>query len=352
MGFTVGELAARLGGVVEGDADRALIGVRGLADAGPEHLSFLANRKYVRDMRQSQAGAILVGRHDDPLGHTVIRCRDPYVAFAQALRLFVPEQRPAPGVHPLAVVEGQAEGATVMPFAYVGPRATVGVGTVLQPGVYVGADAKVGRDCTLMAGSVVMDGCVVGDRVVLNPGAVVGAEGFGFARAPEGWVKIPQTGRALIGDDVELGANTCVDRAAMGDTVVGNGCKMDNLVQIGHGVTLGRNDLLVAYAAVAGTAHLGDDVTVAVRSTVLGHLQVGDRATVGAHSMVTSNIPAGAMRSGAPAIDHGQWLKLAAHQGRVPELVEAVRTLQHELAALKQELNELRADPKLTRDKP
>jgi UDP-3-O-[3-hydroxymyristoyl] glucosamine N-acyltransferase len=223
-----------------------------------------------------------------------------------------------------------------MAFAYVGPGARVGEGSVLHPGVYVGAGARVGRDCTLMAHAVVADGCVLGDRVWLNPGAVVGGEGFGFVPTAEGHVKIPQTGRAVLGDDVEIGANSCVDRAALGDTEVQAGAKLDNLVQIGHGVTVGPGCLLVATSAVAGSTRLGRGVVLAVRSTVLGHLDVGDGVQVGAVALLTEDTPAGQRRTGIPAIEHGRWLQVAAATPALPELLARVRTLEAEVARLKE----------------
>lgn len=335
MTRTVAEIAEAVGGVVEGDPERPIDGVRGLEDAGPEHVSFLANRRYVRLLAGTKAGAILVGRADNAHGHTVIRCADPYLAFAKVLGLFNPRARPAPGIHPLAVVEGRAEGATVMAFAYVGPGAEVGEGTLLQPGAYVGAGARVGAHCTLMPGAVVMDGCVVGDRVWLNPGAVVGAEGFGFVPTATGLVKIPQEGRAVIDDDVEIGANSCVDRAALGDTRIERGAKLDNLVQVGHGVTVGPDSLLVATSAVAGSTRLGRGVVLAVRATVLGHLDVGDGAQVAACSLLTESAPAGARRGGVPAVDHHQWLAAAVEASKLPDLVARVRTLEAEIVALR-----------------
>jgi UDP-3-O-[3-hydroxymyristoyl] glucosamine N-acyltransferase len=332
---TVAEIAAFVGGTVDGDGERRIVAVRGLDDAGPDDLSFLANRRYARRMGQSRAGAVLVGERDKGHGHTLIRCADPYLAFAQVLGLFAPPAGRVPGIHPRALVEGDATGATVMAFAYVGPDAVVGEGTVLHPGAYVGAGARVGRDCTLLANAVVADGCVLGDRVWLNPGAVVGGEGFGFVPTRAGHVKIPQTGRAVIGDDVEIGANSCVDRAALGDTEVQAGAKLDNLVQIGHGVTVGPDSLLVAYAGVAGSTRLGRGVVLAARATVLGHLEVGDGVQVGALGMLTEDTPAGERRSGIPAIEHRKWLRLAATLPELPELVATVRRLEAEVARLK-----------------
>lgn len=330
-GHSVQALAERLGGVVEGDGERLLVGVAGLGEAGPGELSFLSNRRYTRLFAASRAGAVLVGPREDARGHTVIRVADPYLGFARALELFHPRERPAPGVHPLAVVDGTAGGATVMAFAYVGPGAVVGEGTVLHPHTYVGSGARVGRDCVLMAGAVVADGCVLGDRVWLNPGAVVGGEGFGFVPTPEGHVKIPQTGRAVIEDDVEIGANSNVDRAAVGDTVVERGARLDNLVQVGHGARIGRDSLMVAFAGVAGSTTLGRGVVLAARAGALGHLEIGDGVQVAAYGLLTQDTPAGARRAGIPAIDHGRWLRVVTLLSELPELEKRVRALEARL---------------------
>ena len=337
MTYTVAEIAARVGGVVEGDGAREVRGVAGLEEAAPDQVTFLANRRYARMLEATRAAAVLVGPDDKARGRTVIRCADAYLAFAQVLSMFSPTSRPAPGVHPMAVVEGVVEGATVMAFAYVGPGAVVGKGTLLQPGVYVGAGARVGRDCTLMAGAAVMDGCVVGDRVWLNPGAVVGGEGFGFVPTSDGLVKIPQTGRAVVEDDVEIGANSCVDRAAMGDTTVARGAKLDNLVQIGHGARVGEDNLLVAYAGIAGSTRLGRGVVLAARAGALGHLEIGDGVQVGAYGLLTEDTPAGARRSGIPAMEHRRWLRVAAALPELSELLTTVRRLEGELARLKED---------------
>lgn len=335
-GHTVAEIAATVEGVVEGDSAARIVAVRGLEDAGPDDVSFLANRRYARKMAETRAGCVLVGPKDKAHGRTVIRCPDPYLAFARVLRLFHPAERPAPGVHPMAVVEGDAAGATVMAFAYVGPGALVGEGSVLYPGAYVGAGARVGRDCTIMPNAVVCDGCLLGDRVWLNPGAVVGGEGFGFVPTRTGHVKIPQTGRAVVGDDVEIGANTCVDRAAMGDTEIQAGAKLDNLVQVGHGAVVGPDSLLVAYAGVAGSTRLGRGVVFAARAGALGHLEIGDGVQLGADALLTEDAAAGERRSGVPAIEHRRWLRLAATLPELPELVATVRRLEGEIARLKE----------------
>ena len=334
-GRTVAEIAACVGGTVEGEAERSILAVCGLEDAGEADVSFLANRRYAKRMATTRAGCVLVGEQDKSYGRTVIRCADPYLAFAKVLRLFSPEVRPPAGVHPTAVVEGVVTGATIMALAYVGPGAIVGEGSVVHPGVYVGAGARVGQGCTLLAGSVVADGCVLGDRVWLTPGAVVGGEGFGFDTTAGGHVKIPQTGRAVIGDDVEIGANSCVDRAAMGDTEVQRGAKLDNLVQVGHGATVGPDNLLVSYAGVAGSTRLGRNVVFAARAGALGHLEVGDGVILGADALLTEDAAPGERRSGVPAIPHRRWLRVAASLPELPELLATVRRLEAEVARLK-----------------
>jgi UDP-3-O-[3-hydroxymyristoyl] glucosamine N-acyltransferase len=334
--FTVEELAEQLGGVVEGDGRIELVDVRGLEEAGPEHLSFLSNRKYVRQLADSQAGAVLIDRETDPRGHTVIRCEDPYIAFARALALFHPVAWPEPGVDAQAwVAPGvELEGVTVEAFAWIGPGAEIDPGTWIQSGASVGAGARIGRDCRLMPHSVVCEGSVLGDRVWLNPGVVIGGEGFGFAPSAKGHVKIPQIGRAVVGDDVEIGANSCVDRGALGDTVVASGCKLDNFVQIGHGASIGEGCLLVSYVGIAGSARVGRNVIMAGKSGVINHLRVGDGVQVGVHGIVTRDQPAGVHLAGTPAIDHRQWLRASAAFAELPALVRRVRALEARLAEL------------------
>ncbi len=235
--WTAGDLADALGGVVEGDRDLLLRGVRGLDEAGPDELSFVSNRRYVRKLATSRAGAVLVSPGQAARGeHTLIRLADPYEAFARALRLFHPLEWPEAGVSPRAHVDPTAtvDGATIEAFAVVEAGAVVGPGAWIQSHAYVGKNGRIGAEARLMPHSVVLEACEVGARSWLNPGSVVGSEGFGFAPTRSGNVKIPQVGRAVVGEDVELGANTCVDRAALGETRVAQGAKLDNLVQVGH----------------------------------------------------------------------------------------------------------------------
>jgi len=340
--LTVAEIAEQVGGEAEGDTGRELTDVRALADAGPQHLSFLSNRKYFRQLGTSRAGAVLLDRKTDAQGHTAIRCDDPYAAFAVALALFHPQRWPEPGVDPRAAVADDAvvDGVAVEAFAWVGPGARVGPGSWIQAGAYVGAGARLGERCRLMPGSVVCDDCVLGDRVWLNPSAVIGGEGFGFAPTAEGNLKIAQIGRAVIGDDVEIGSNSCVDRGALADTVVERGVKADNLVQVGHGAEIGEHSLLVAYAGIAGSTKLGKRVVMAAKSGAINHLHLGDGVQVAVGGIAMGDHPAGSRLAGTPAIDHRKWLRATTAFADLPTLLKRVRALEKELAELKAGLDD------------
>jgi len=341
--LTVAALAERLGGRVEGDGERVLEGIRDLREAGSEHLAFVSNPRYRKHMAASRAGALLLDATTPRGEHTVIRTDDPYLAFARALDVFCPVTWPEGGIDAYAWVAPDARlgpGVRVEAFATVSADAQVGAGCWIQSGAYVGKGVRLGEHCRLMPHAVVMDGSVLGDRVWLNPGAVVGSEGFGFAWSPEGWVKIPQPGRAVVGDDVEVGANSCVDRAALGDTTVGAGSKLDNLCQVGHGATLGRHDLLVAYAGVAGSSRLGERVTLAARAAVMGHLEVADGTTVAAYGCLTKNVREAGPVAGIPARDHRLWRRETAALRDLPELLKEVRRLRNRVALLEDRLED------------
>lgn len=286
---------------------------------------------------------MLVGPDVRADARTLIRCADPYAAFAAALALFQPSERPGVGVDPRASVAEDAQlgdGVVIEPFAVVRPGARVGSGTWLQSGSYVGARAVLGSDVRLAPGAVVMDDCVLGDRVWLNPGAVVGSEGFGFAPTRSGLLKIPQPAPAIVEDDVELGANSCVDRAALGGTFVRKGVKVDNLVQIGHGADIGDHSVLVALTCICGSTRLGKGVTMAVRSTALGHLEIGDGVTAAGHAMVAKDTPAGEKRAGVPAIEHRTWLRAVKTLESLPEMSRELRRLQERVAELEARLED------------
>ena len=321
---------------MEGDASLSLVGIRGLADAGPEHLSFLRGKRYARQLEDTRAGAVLLDRKTDARGRTAIRCDDPYIAYARAQALFHPLRWPEAGVDPGAWVADDAEvaGATVEAFAWIGPGARVGAGSWIQAGSYVGRGATVGRDCRMMPGSILLEECVLGDRVWLNPGAVIGGEGFGFAPSAAGHVKVPQVSRAVIGDDVEIGANTSVDRGALNDTVIEAGSKLDSQVQIGHGAHVGAGSLLAGFTGISGSTRLGRFSMFGGRSGTSDHLTIGDGAQVGAGSIVFGDEPPGAKLAGVPAIEAGIWKRAVAAFARLPDLLRRQRRMEKRLARL------------------
>jgi UDP-3-O-[3-hydroxymyristoyl] glucosamine N-acyltransferase len=339
----VAEVAAQLGGrILSGDPSAPIDHIAGIESAGPGALSFLSNRRYARFLARSQSTAVLVDASvpaaDD--GPARIQVDDPYAALARALQWMYPRPRPAPGLHPQAVVAEDAivDGACIGALAVVATGAVIGPGTVVESGAVIGAHASVGIDGHIMANAVVAPGCVLGDRVVLNPGAVVGGDGYGFAPTPGGHLKIPQLGQVRLGDEVEVGANSCIDRSALPGTatVVGDGSKLDNLVQVGHGATLGRGVRMVAFSGVAGSTTLGDGVTLAAKAAVLGHREIGDHVAVGAASVVHDAQPAGARVSGVPAIDHRTWLRAAVAFRDLPELLTELRDLRRRVKALEE----------------
>jgi UDP-3-O-[3-hydroxymyristoyl] glucosamine N-acyltransferase len=339
--FTVAELAARVGAQVSGDGSLAIGRVAPLEDAGPDALSFFTNKRYRKAFEASRAGAVVVDPAEDvPAGRTVLRAREPYLAFAKLATLFhppaeaIPDVAPEAFVHPTARVDPSAE---LQPFAYVGADATVGARCILYPGAYVGPGARLGEECVLWPNAVVRDRCVLGNRVVLEPGCVVGSDGFGFAFDAAGagsgprHYKVPQTGVVVVEDDVELGANTCVDRATLGETRVGRGVKVDNLVQIAHNVEVGPLTLLISQVGIAGSTKLGAGVIAAGQVGIIGHLHIGDGAKLLAQAGITTDVPAGEMMFGSPARRRAEQGRIEASLSRLPELLKRVRELEKKL---------------------
>jgi UDP-3-O-[3-hydroxymyristoyl] glucosamine N-acyltransferase len=345
--FTLAELAARVGGEVQGDGSIRLEGVAPLEDAAPSQLSFFSNKKYRRAFEASRAGAVVVEPGAEvPAGRTVLRAANAYLAFARISTLFHPPREALPEVSPLAAIHPSARvhpSAQVMPLASVGPGAEIGARTLVYPGVQIGDEARVGADCVLYPNVVIRERCVVGDRVILQPGCVIGSDGFGFAFDPEGegqgprHFKVPQIGNVVVEDDVELGANTCVDRATLGTTRVGRGAKVDNLVQIAHNVQVGPLSLLMSQVGIAGSTKLGMGVIAAGQVGIVGHLEIGAGARLGAQSGIMNDVEAGETESGSPSRPHARWLKNMAALDQLPELRKEVRELKKELERLRAE---------------
>jgi UDP-3-O-[3-hydroxymyristoyl] glucosamine N-acyltransferase len=343
--FTLSELAARVGGVVDGDGALVVDGVAPLEDASPSQLSFFANRKYRKAFEASRAGAVIVEPDEAvPVGRTVLRASPAYLAFAKISTAFHPPREPLPEIAPEAAVHPTARvhpSAQVMPLASVGPRAEVGARTILFPGVHLGEEVRVGEDCLLYPNVVVRERCVLGDRVILQPGCVIGSDGFGFAldlqgegRGPRHY-KVPQVGVVVIEDDVEIGANTCIDRATLGSTRVCRGAKIDNLVQIAHNVEVGPLSIVASQVGISGSTRLGMGVVIWGQAGLVGHMTVGDRAEIAAHSGVHADIGPGERVAGYPATRDIQWARNAAVFNRLTEMRRELRELRAEVARLK-----------------
>jgi UDP-3-O-[3-hydroxymyristoyl] glucosamine N-acyltransferase len=335
------ELAARLGCTLRGDGALEVHRVAGIEDAGPGDLTFVANPRYVARLLDTRASAVIVSpATETPLPSLLTS--NPYLAFARAVEVLHPQPRPEPGVHASAVVDPTArlgEGVHLGPLAVVGPRVRVGARTVLHAHVVLHADVQVGADCVIHSGVQVREACRLGDRVIVQNGAVIGADGFGFARDAEGrYQKIPQVGIVVLEDDVEIGALVAIDRAALRETRIGRGCKIDNLVQIGHSVTIGADTVLAGQVGIAGSTRLGRRVTLAGQFGVAGHLTLGDGVIATAQTGIPHSLEDGAFVSGYPAIDNRAWLKSSAVFARLPELQRRLRELERSLDALRERL--------------
>ncbi|MFL5368314.1 MAG: UDP-3-O-(3-hydroxymyristoyl)glucosamine N-acyltransferase [Myxococcales bacterium] len=346
--LSLAELARRIGAEVRGDGTRRVRGVRPLDEAGPEDVAFYANPRYRQELAATRACAVILSddeAQNAPSSAAKLVAPQPYVAFARASTLFNAEERPSAGIDPRASV---AAGAEIDPTASIGALAVVGKGarigprTVLHPGARVLDEARVGSGCILYSGAVVRERCILGDRVILQPNAVVGSDGFGFAFDIEGdgdgpmHRKVPQAGIARIEDDVEVGACTCVDRATLGETVIGRGTKVDNLVQIAHNVRIGALSLVVAQVGISGSTEIGKGAILAGQAGIVGHLRIGDGARVGAQAGVAHDVPDGETHTGYPAMPHREWLRMSVSLPKVPDLLRQVRKLEERVKQLEE----------------
>jgi UDP-3-O-[3-hydroxymyristoyl] glucosamine N-acyltransferase len=332
------ELAERLACELEGEGSLEISGVAALEEAGPGDLTFFANPRYAAELRRTRAAAVIAGPRDAGAPCAVLRTPNPYLTFARAVALFADPWRPPPGVHPQAVVEPGAEigrNVSVGPFAVVAEGARIGARTIVSAHVTIGRSADIGEDCVLHAHVSVRERVRLGHRVVVQDGAVIGSDGYGFARTREGThEKIPQIGGVTIEDDVEIGANTTIDRPAVGETRIQTGTKIDNLVQVAHGVRIGRHALLAAQVGIAGSSVLEDHVTLAGQVGVAGHLTVGRGAIASAQTGIPNSVEAGAFVSGYPAIANRDWLKASAVFRKLPELRRTIADLERRVAEL------------------
>jgi len=337
MEMRLRDIAAELGLGFEGDGDLVITGVSGLKEAGEGDISFLANPKYVSELKETAASAVVVGEGVDAPCPGVIRADNPYHAFSRIMWMFAPRPDIPKGVADGAYVDGSAEvaeSASVMPNAYIAAGAQVGDDTTVYPGVYIGHGSSVGNGCTVYPNVTVRDGVKIGDRVIIHPGCVIGADGFGFATLGGTHHKIPQVGGVVIEDDVEIGANSTIDRGALGDTVIGRGTKIDNLVMIAHNVKVGPDCLLVAQVGVSGSTEIGHHVVLAGQVGVVGHIKIGDMVQVGAKSGVTRSLKEDEGYSGIPAFTHKNWLRSQAVIPRLPDMKKELDELKKKVARL------------------
>jgi UDP-3-O-[3-hydroxymyristoyl] glucosamine N-acyltransferase len=326
-----------VGGELAGDARRVLSGVSGLDDAGPDHLSFVADPKHAAAASRTRAGALIAPSREAAGGRPAVIHPAPFEALAAWLEVYAPAVRPKPGVAVGARVHRTARlsrGVSVAPGATVGARTKIGPRSVIGPGAFVGSDVEIGADAVLHPNAVVYDGCRIGDRSILHAGAVVGSDGFGYVWDGSRQRKVPQVGIVRLEEDVEVGANATIDRATLGETVVGRGTKIDNLVQVGHNVVIGEHSLLCGQAGVAGSTRIGRRVTLAGQAGIADHVTIGDGAIATAQSGIVTGarVDAGAVVSGMPAAPHREFLKRSAWIARLPELARRVESLERRLA--------------------
>ena len=334
----LGELAQRLNCELEGDANISITGVAGIEEAAPGQLTFLANLRYRPALRTTRASAVLVARNIAPVPIAALRSENPYLDFARAIEFFYESPRYAPGIHSTAVIAKSAKigaGAHVGPYCFVDENVEIGKNAVLHSFVTIYRGARVGDDVFAHSHACVREGCRIGNRVILQNGVVVGGDGFGFAKQADGrWYKMRQSGIAVIEDDVEIQANSTVDRATIGETRVHRGAKLDDLVLVGHSSKVGEDSLLCGQVGLAGSTHVGNRCLLAGQVGCAGHLTVGDGAVLTAQTGVPNDVPSGAIYSGYPAMPNDAWHKSVAVFNRLPELRRTVNRLKEEVERL------------------
>ncbi len=339
--YTLGQLAKALGAVLEGDAQRVITGVASLDRAGPDQISFVTNRRYLPLAKSSRAGALLVPADVQDLSGPLLRTPSPQTALIALLKLFHPAPPLSPGVHPSALVALESQvhpDASVGAFAVIQPRAVVGARARIFPLVYVGEGAEIGEDSTLYPHVVVRDGVRIGRRVIVHAGAVLGADGFGYAFDGSVHQKIPQVGGLIVEDDVEIGANTTIDRATLGETVVRHGTKIDNLVQIGHNVEIGEHSILAGQAGISGSCRLGRGVVLGGQVGVADHVTIGDGAVLGAQTGVSQDVAAGEKLFGTWGRPMREARRIWLAEAQLPELVRRLRAIERRLERLEARL--------------
>lgn len=336
-------LAQLVDGRISGDSQVEISRVLTIDQAGEGDLTFLANPKYLPHLAACRASAIIVAPGVEVEGKNLLVCANPYLAFARILTELQGPKYPVKGVMPGAVVAASARLGTDVSIYHgcvIGDNVVIGDRCTLFPNVVIYDDVQIGDDCVLHAGSLVREQCILGNRVTLQPGAVIGADGFGFAPDGGGYYKIPQVGIVVLEDDVEIGSCSCVDRAALGETRIERGTKLDNMVQVAHNVTIGADSVIAAQTGIAGSSRIGRHATFGGQSAVSGHVKLGDNITIAGKGGATQNLDGGQVYSGTPAIPHKQWLRASLVFGQLPEMKREMSTLRRQLRELEEKLKE------------
>lgn len=340
MNKTLSELATLIGGTVVGDGAVIISGIAGITDAKEGDITFLSNPKYRHHVRTTRASAVIAAEPISEVERPFLVTSDPYGAYAKVAQLFLQKPLKPLGISQEAHVSATAlfgRDPSIFPFVYIGEEVTIGDRVVLYPGVYIGHQVRIGDDVVLYPNVTIREGSTIGSRVILHSGVVIGADGFGYARDKRGkYIKIPQGGIVQIDDDVEIGANSTVDRAALGKTWIKRGTKIDNLVMVAHNVVVGEDTVIIAQSGIAGSTEIGNSVVLAAKAGIAGHLKIGDNATVTATGGVHKDVPSGMVVSGRPAIPHRDWLKSKIICSRLPEMHAELKLLKEKVARLEE----------------
>jgi len=337
------QLAELVGGHVQGNADIEITHVASIDQAQEGDITFVSNPKYLPLLTQCQASAVIVVPGIESQGKSLLVCANPYLAFAKILTFLQPGNKSTPAIMPGASVAPTAEihpAATICAGAVIGENVEIAARTIVYPGVVVYADAQIGEDCLIHANVVIREGSRLGNRVILQPSAVIGSDGFGFAPDGTSYYKIPQVGIVVLEDDVEIGSCSCVDRAALGETIIRRGTKLDNLVQIAHNVQVGEDCIIVSQCGISGSAKVGNHCTFGGQTALAGHLKVGDNVMIGGRGVATNNVESNQILSGLPLMPHKQWLRASMTFTKLPEMRKEMQSLKKRIEELEISLKE------------
>ncbi|MHB8880599.1 MAG: UDP-3-O-(3-hydroxymyristoyl)glucosamine N-acyltransferase [Thermodesulfovibrionales bacterium] len=334
------ELADRVQGAITGDPETEITGVSGIDDAGPGDITFMASAKFLKQLRLSAASCVIVREIIEDLGMPQLRVENPYFAFAKALEYFYPRTEASPLAADRALIAGDVvlgRNVTVFPLAYISEGASIGDGTVIYPGVFIGRNVRIGRDCIIHPQVTIREECSLADRVIIHAGSVIGSDGFGYVFEKGGHYKIPQVGRVVIEDDVEIGSNVSIDRATLGSTVIGRGTKVDNLVQIAHNVTVGEHCIIVSQVGISGSCSIGSHVTIAGQAGLADHTTIDSEVIIGARAATMGGHVAKGFYLGAPVAPHREFMKAQSFFLKLPDMNKKIKDLEERLSTLEKE---------------